>query len=687
MENIAALFRNGLEIALILFGFGLVVFVHELGHFLAARWAGVRVLAFAIGFGPALVSWRRGSGLRRGSSPAALARGGYEQSPATDPTEYRLNWIPLGGYVKMLGQDDADPSHRSAHPESFNVAPVWKRMVIISAGVVMNLVSAAGLFVLVFSLGLVTPAAVVGEVAPGSPAADTLAENAADLGVSAPGLVPGDRIVSVNGRRPASFDQAMMSVLTADISRPVRVEVEREGVPGVLRFEMTARRGAAGVPEIGFAQAGSTTLVSGLSHDLATAFEARMSEAGLSGVGQGWRLVMVDGHAVGTLAEAARIASAARGTPVVIGFEGPGGERLEREVETSPVPDAVPVDVRGGTVLQQVIGGLAPVMTVGDAAPGSRGYAQGLRTGDVFARLGPVEYPIAAEGIAAVRARAGEMIPVAVIRDGTLIELDLSVRRDGTIGFGVGSTDTLADPSLSTLVGRAPGTDVVRRPGSRVVAVNGEPVSSFREIATALQTLAGDGTRPVEIDLALELPINSPGAARPVETVRIELDAEVAAGVADLRWSLPAVLGAVEPMTTVLRSRGPVDALGLGLSETKRFMLTTYLTLARLFQGSIAPKVLNGPVGIVHAGTSIVDRGAVWLLFFFAMVSVNLAVINFLPVPVTDGGHMVFLLWEQATGRPVSVAVQNAATLAGLVLIAGMFLFVTYNDLVRLLGG
>lgn len=683
METIIGLVGGGLEISLILFGFGLVVFIHELGHFLAARWAGVRVLAFAVGFGPALVSWRRGSGLRRGSRPGATDRDGY----GTSPTEYRLNWIPLGGYVKMLGQDDADPSHRSSHPESFNVAPVWKRMVIISAGVVMNLVSAAGLFVVVFSFGLVTPAAVVGEVASGSPAAQTAAENAQELSVSAPGLLPGDRIVSVNGRRPASFDQAMMGVLTADISRPVRVEIERDSVPGVLRFEINARRGASGVPEIGFAQAGSTTLVSGLSQDLAAVFEARLSQAGLSGVGQGWRLVTVAGEPVGTLAEAARRADAARGGPVVVGFEGPGGERLEREIATAPVMDAVAVDVRGGTVLQQVLGGLAPVMTVGDAAPGSRGYAQGLRTGDVFARLGSFEYPIAAEGIAAVRAHAGESIRASVIRGGALVELELSVRRDGTIGFGVGSTDTLDDPALATLVGRAPGSEVVRRPGSRVVSIGGTPVSTFREIAVALQTIAGNGTRPVSFDLTLELPVGPPGSERPVDTVRVELDAEVAAAAAGRRWALPPVLGAVDPVTTVLRSTGPFDALGLGLSETRRFMLTTYLTLARLFQGSIAPKVLNGPVGIVHAGTSIVDRGLVWLLFFFAMVSVNLAVINFLPVPVTDGGHMVFLLWEQVTGRPVSVAVQNTATLAGLVLIAGVFLFVTYNDLVRLLGG
>ena len=128
------------------------------------------------------------------------------------------------------------------------------------------------------------------------------------------------------------------------------------------------------------------------------------------------------------------------------------------------------------------------------------------------------------------------------------------------------------------------------------------------------------------------------------------------------------------------------NAIAMGLHETDRVMRTTYLTFIRLFQGSISPKNLNGPVGIVHTGTIIAERGLIWLLFFFALVNINLAVVNFLPIPITDGGHMIFLIWEQITGKPVSLAVQNAATLAGLVLIVAVFLFVTYNDISRLLG-
>ncbi|MEO0631569.1 MAG: site-2 protease family protein, partial [Planctomycetota bacterium] len=141
MGALLGLLQNVGEIALIVFGFGLVVFIHELGHFLAARWAGVRVLAFAVGFGPAIVSWRKGLGVRRGSSAAEYEKLSYDgPAEGVSPTEYRLNWLPLGGYVKMLGQDDADPSHRSEEPDSYNASAIWKRMVIISAGVIANVV-------------------------------------------------------------------------------------------------------------------------------------------------------------------------------------------------------------------------------------------------------------------------------------------------------------------------------------------------------------------------------------------------------------------------------------------------------------------------------------------------------------------------------------------------------------------
>src|SRR5690348_7262724 len=139
---------------LLVFGFGFVVFWHELGHFLAAKWAGVKVEQFAVGFGQAILSWRKGLGFRIGSSNAEFedkcrahlqsklrtddlnAQVDFDQNDyvrasrelAISETEYRLNWIPLGGYVKMLGQDDLKPNAQVSDPRAYNMKPIGKRM-------------------------------------------------------------------------------------------------------------------------------------------------------------------------------------------------------------------------------------------------------------------------------------------------------------------------------------------------------------------------------------------------------------------------------------------------------------------------------------------------------------------------------------------------------------------------------
>src|SRR5690606_15193790 len=114
-------------------------------------------------------------------------------------------------------------------------------------------------------------------------------------------------------------------------------------------------------------------------------------------------------------------------------------------------------------------------------------------------------------------------------------------------------------------------------------------------------------------------------------------------------------------------------------------MLSVYVTLARLVDGRVPPKELRGPIGIADMGTQIArDQGITYLIYFLGLISVNLAVVNFLPIPVVDGGHMVFLIAEKIKGSPVSPKVQIGATYVGLVLVLCLFVMVTYFDASRL---
>ncbi|MGE3887962.1 MAG: RIP metalloprotease, partial [Vicinamibacterales bacterium] len=167
-----------------LFVLGVLVFVHELGHFLAARWNGVRVLTFSLGFGPKLLKFRRGD------------------------TEYCVSAIPLGGYVKMAGENPEDP--RSGQPDEFLSKTKWQRFQILIMGPAMNLGLAVIVLALVLMQGATVPAymgkpALVGLVQAGSPA-----ERA--------GVRPGDIITRFGSAEVNTWEQLEIAVA----SRPDR---------------------------------------------------------------------------------------------------------------------------------------------------------------------------------------------------------------------------------------------------------------------------------------------------------------------------------------------------------------------------------------------------------------------------------------------------------------------------------
>jgi regulator of sigma E protease len=220
------------SLLLLIFGFGFVIFWHELGHFLAAKMVGIRVEQFAVGFGQAILAWRKGIGVRVGSTTkefeARIQQHLATQSPEvqlkekdefTGPqvdraadelglgeTEYRLNWIPLGGYVKMLGQDDLRPNANSDNPRAYNKQSIASRMFVVSAGVIMNIFLAAVGFMVLFLIGFRVAPAVIGHVQPNSPASLAVAE---DGKTSAP-LRTGDRILYFNDNFQHDFTKIQL---------------------------------------------------------------------------------------------------------------------------------------------------------------------------------------------------------------------------------------------------------------------------------------------------------------------------------------------------------------------------------------------------------------------------------------------------------------------------------------------
>ena len=167
---------------------GVLVFVHEAGHFLVARWSGVRILRFSLGFGPKVFGWRRGE------------------------TEYCVSWIPLGGYVKMAGEQRAEQHHQ---PWEYLSKPIGTRALIVFAGPLVNYLTAILSLWVVFMVGYPELLPIVGQVAKEMPA-------------QAAGLQEGDRIHAIDGWPIGTWEE-MTELIHAAPGRPVTFQISRAG--------------------------------------------------------------------------------------------------------------------------------------------------------------------------------------------------------------------------------------------------------------------------------------------------------------------------------------------------------------------------------------------------------------------------------------------------------------------------
>jgi len=139
--------------------------------------------------------------------------------------------------------------------------------------------------------------------------------------------------------------------------------------------------------------------------------------------------------------------------------------------------------------------------------------------------------------------------------------------------------------------------------------------------------------------------------------------------------------------TTVVRGENVLDAIGLGVKNTYYSVLQVYQVIHRmLFSQTVGVENMSGPLGIIAIGGKMAQSGLIDFLWLMAIISANLAVINFLPLPIVDGGLMVFLIIEKIKGSPISLKVQVATQMIGLFLILFAFIFVTFNDARKLLG-
>lgn len=765
------------DFLLVFIGFSLVIFVHECGHFLAAKLCNVKIDRFAVGFLTTLASYRKGLGFRWGSSEKEYRQRLQEQArqarwkegdvdgewEPTDneleqagrqlglgETEYCFNALPLGGYVKMLGQEDfaIDKSGElavKAHPRAFTHKPVGQRMFIVSSGVLMNLVFAAFVFMLVFMWGMEAPSAEVGTVMPDSPAHRA-------------GLQTGDIITHIRGREIADRQDLIMAIALSKPYEPAEVTFRRKDpATGEWKTHMLEVRPETAPGDdqvkIGVGNPMTTKIVLSAPDPLLPPEQQLQKDD---------KIVAVAGQPVSDF------------TAVTYLTANAGGRWVEMTVERAG--RQVPVRARSRLMFEATgkVGeqdenllGLVPRRQWSEILDPGVDPSTDLRRGDVIVRWGGVLAPRMSEIKKSIADHPGSEIQVVVLRGGK--EELVAVHTKGRSRWGRAPVEPLlraafwaqefGPPVVADIVTEV--TPEIKTPaaalkelmprGSRLTRINDQPVESWPEVLCQFVELAGQDVKlswvyaqtpeqsatihiPQTVDTALRLPfarmivsiagknrvevedngrtvaydVNSSIGQRAAlkdligQTVTVEYasllepgtktgQVQVTAEMLD-NWTARIDTKGIGhgldvvpmPKLTLVQHRNPLKAMGVGVMKTYYFIESVIVMMDRMVvTRSVGMDQVAGPVGIVKMGGGMASLGLVYLLYFLALISANLAVINFMPLPIMDGGLFVFLLIEKIKGKPISLRVQVATQLIGLVLIVGIFLIVTIKDIVN----
>ncbi|MBN1912423.1 MAG: site-2 protease family protein [Pirellulales bacterium] len=676
------------EVAL---GLGMIIFVHELGHFAVAKLCGVKCEKFYLGFDIA----------------------GYKFCKFQwGETEYGIGVLPLGGYVKMLGQEDnparlreelerakaaraageAPPEPADGDepidiaaaeaalydPRSYLAQSVPKRMAIISAGVIMNLIFAFIAAAAAYGLGVEKIVCSVGATQPGSPA-------------WAAGIKVGDDILAINDHPVREFDDLRMAISLSNRGEEVTVRVRREGVAEDQVFTMHPDRSGL-LAMIGVGSSNFLTLQTNpkiepcIPNMPAAAAEPKFE--------RGDRIVKIGDVPVKTYADLRREFARNPEKSLLITVQRDHTESYEEDgrEKTKTITEEVtsrmaPRPVKWlGLVME-----MGPVSSVQEGSPAA---LAGLKPGDRIKTINgespgnPIALP------ESIRKMAGQDVEIVVQRDDTEHSVKIHVEQPDdycTVMQSGGDMGIpalgIAYPVLNKVASVNPGSpadeaglkagDVLDKitltpPDRELLKERGLKPSDYREQSYDLTE--GKNCWPFIFEQIQMLP---PDAK--ITLVRAGKDVTLEPVVA-ADWFHPERGFRYEPRSFIEQAHGIGSAVALGAEETWDAATKVLTLLEKLRTGEISPKVLGGPVMIANAAGYAASAGLSKFLLFLTLLSANLAVINFLPIPVLDGGHMVFLAWEGIRGKPVDERVQLVLSYIGLLLILTLMVWVFALD-------
>lgn len=245
----------------------------------------------------------------------------------------------------------------------------------------------------------------------------------------------------------------------------------------------------------------------------------------------------------------------------------------------------------------------------------------------------------------------------------------------------VGLGAPLAEPVIGRVIENGPASRAGLREGDRVLAVDGQVVDDASRLRERIRAAVDAQGQARTLWLLVE---RSPAPGAATERIEIEVLPAVQAEQGHYLGRIEAYIG--QPAASVLVRHGPVKSLWLGMQRTWEVAALSLRMLGKMLMGQASLKNLSGPLTIAEVAGASAQLGPVYYLGFLALVSVSLGVLNLLPLPMLDGGHLMYYLFEAVTGRPVSEVWLERLQRGGLVIVILMMSLALYNDLTRLFG-
>jgi regulator of sigma E protease len=625
---------------LAILGLGFLIFIHEFGHYLVARHVGMTVEIFSIGFGPAFRTWE------------------------VNGVKWQLCMLPFGGYVKIAGMEKKGTLEPHQIPDGFYGKKPSDRIKVALAGPITNIAFAFIAFCIIWATG--------GQEKPFQQYTNVIGYVDPQSKLYSSGVRPGDELLCVDSKRIDGYQDLMLSLLMDD--KAVSIKGNEVNYYSGKKEPFSVALSAPSPPANNLDQAGVYPAQYLVFED----YSSPASPIRKSGIEKGDRIVWVDGELIFSQTQLSAVLNDSK---TLLTIQRDSGQFL------SQVPRLKISDLR-----------LQP-----DQKNEFDDWQHEAGLNSKIAQLYFIPYLVNHQGVVEeslsfMNINADEVQPADQFRNPLS-----TVLRPGDRIIAVDGTPVADSIALLTQLQERHALVVVQRGGSSAITSWKTADQAFEtsfKPSTLNAILASIGSQN-PLAQQENLVLLSPVSLKPLPELELsDKDrADVEATYKAQKKAIEKIENPEQREELLVSLEKAQKRLMLGAKLQDRLVTynpapttlfigvfdQTWKTLTNLVSGSLSPKALAGPVGIVQALQSSWSAGFKDALFWLGFVSLNLAILNLLPIPVLDGGHILFAAIEGVTKKPIKAKTMEKFIIPFVILLVVLFVYLTYQDIIRLI--